>query len=265
MRYGITGSAGFIGGNLLRKIKQIDKNNSLSIFDPRFDKIPDELDIIYHLGYSSVYNYKVNPIKSLENDINSSKKISSYCQEKNTELVFLSSSSIYEKRKKTSYAKSKIEIEKLLLELFNIKFFPLSIVRLFNPYGLDQNLNFVIPQIFDSLINKKKLKIMEPNSIRDFVFIDDCIDILLLLRNNNSNSPSIFDLGTGAGTSIINLVSLISKIINVEYGEYIRFGLTKNISSIVAKNDMPFDYKFKYTLLEGLKKISNNYKIISYE
>ena len=74
----------------------------------------------------------------------------------------------------------------------------------------------VIPALLlknNFLVKTKKFK-KEPNSIRDFIYIEDCINIISQLTFHE-NSYSIFDLGSGNGTIIKKLVSLISKIADV--------------------------------------------------
>ena len=73
MRYGITGSNGFLGRSLYLKLKSSKKANVICDFDPRYTEIPDGLDVIFHLGYSSVNNYSIKSKLCLESDIKTAK------------------------------------------------------------------------------------------------------------------------------------------------------------------------------------------------
>ena len=167
MRCGVTGSSGFIGHYFLNNFKKIE-NKDLIVFDPRIDDIPSDLDELYHFGFSSVKNYIKNPKNSFQEDYVTSEKIANYCQSNYTHLIFLSSSAVYNLDYQSNYSKSKLNIEKLLNGMYRTKNFPLSIIRLHNPYGHRQSNDFIIPQIFNALITGEKLIIREPNSVRDF-------------------------------------------------------------------------------------------------
>tara|TARA_B100001750_G_C15476468_1_gene582760 strand:+ start:160 stop:990 length:831 start_codon:yes stop_codon:yes gene_type:complete len=266
MRYGITGSKGFLGSSLYLKLKSSKKANVICDFDPRYTEIPDSLDVIFHLGYSSVQDYHNKYKISLESDFESAKSIATYCQKNFTHLIFISSAAVYTKNLHNNYyAQSKIEIENLLLDFFDSKFYPLTIVRLFNPYGPGQSLNYIIPQIINSLSSKKKLIINEPKSKRDFVFVDDFLELISECPKDEI-APYVFDFGTGTETSIEELVKLISKKINIDYKDFIEFnqsGFTSNIRVDRGQFDIPSRFKFKYSLDDGIQKVIDTYKTYS--
>ena len=257
MRYGITGSKGFLGSSLYFKLKNSKKPNFIFEFDPRYATIPDDLDIIFHLGYSSVIDYTKNNILSLENDIKSAEMIVSYCQEHSCHLIFISSSAVYlDILNKNNYAKSKVKIENLLLDSHNSKFYPLTIARLFNSYGPGQNLNFVIPQIINSLFNRKRLMIHQPYSKRDFIYIEDFTELITDYISNDI-SPFIFNLKTGNEITIKNLVKLISKKIGIDYKRYIELNNKKYESNLHIDKMIPDispAFKFKFSLDRGIQK-----------
>jgi len=259
MRCGVTGSSGFIGHYFLNNFKKIE-NKDLIVFDPRIDDIPSDLDELYHFGFSSVKNYIKNPKNSFQEDYVSSEKIANYCQSNYTHLIFLSSSAVYNLDYQSNYSKSKLNIEKLLNGMYRTKNFPLSIIRLHNPYGHRQSNDFIIPQIFNALITGEKLIIREPNSVRDFIYIEDCINVLSEL-NFYENSYSIFDLGSGKGVSIKKLVSLISEITNIDHNNIIEQNNSKIRSSVIANKNIPFDYKFNFPLRKGLEEVYKFLKV----
>ena len=267
MRYGLTGSGGFLGRSLYTKLnKNIKRSNFIYRFDTRNENIPDDLDVIFHLGYSSVKSYQTNHKLSLKCDIESAEKIVNYCQKNYTQLIFISSAAIYNnKNKDNHYAQSKIKIENLFLEYFYSKFFPLTIVRLFNPYGPGQSLEFVVPQIINSLIHKHHLIIHQPKSIRDFIYIDDFSELISHCPIKE-NEPYIFNLKTGYEITIEDLVKLISSKIGIDYKSYIDFGrdsVDYNFSIDKKILNVPTSYNFKYTLNDGLNKTIEFYKSTS--
>ena len=74
MRVGITGYNGFIGGKLSVYLKDQSPNLNVFHIDPRREEIISDLDVIFHLGFSSPFKYKKRPEFCKENDINVAKK-----------------------------------------------------------------------------------------------------------------------------------------------------------------------------------------------
>ena len=54
--------------------------------------------------------------------------------------------------------------------------FPVVIIRPFAVYGYFEEKERLIPAIIISCLAKSKLELSNPNSVRDFIFIDDLID-----------------------------------------------------------------------------------------
>lgn len=257
MLCGITGYDGFLGSFLL-KIKSNFTKLKFLPFDPRISEIPDGLSVIYHFGFSSVYNYQINEQVSIKNDLDSSAKILKYCIRNSTHLVFISSSAIYDNNNNSAYKNTKLKIENLLLNKFENNYYPLSIIRPFNIYGIGQNSNFVIPQIFNSLLLKNKLIIYQSNSIRDFIHVEDCINIILG-HNKDYKKPAIFDVGSEDPISIKNLVKKISMVTKVDYESLIELRKSPQSSKIVSKRNLPFNYKNKYSLDKGINEMAEYY------
>ena len=266
MQYGITGSKGFLGSSLYLKLKNFKKQNIIYQFDPRYSKIPPNLDAIFHLGYSSVLNYTKNNNLSLENDIKSARSIATYCQENYCHLIFISSSAVYmNSLERNNYAISKVKIENLLLDYHNALFYPLTIVRLFNSYGPGQSLNFVIPQIINSLLNKERLVIRQPKSKRDFVYIDDFSELISLCTLNDT-APYIFNLKTGNEITIEDLVKMISEKIGIDFSEFIELSSNNNESNIIIDEMVPNpppEFKFKFSIDNGIRKTINYFRSTS--
>lgn len=115
-----------------------------------------------------------------------------------------------------SYGIVKLAIEKYL-NLFHINGGPdYTIFRLGNPYGYYQS-----PEACQGVIPVFMKKAMEQNSIqiwgdgttvRDYVFIDDVIEAMLLALDYEGNQK-IFNLGSGEGTSINQLLESIEMVL----------------------------------------------------
>ena len=107
------------------------------------------------------------------------------------------------------YATSKIAAENLISNFCYKKKISFINARLFNMYGDNDNFS-IISKIIYSYQKKKKLKIYNyGNSVRDFIHADDVAKIYLKLLKNKKKYFTTFDIGTGKGVKIIDLLNLI--------------------------------------------------------
>jgi len=133
-------------------------------------------------------------------------------------IIYTSSSSVYgnnmlckesdELKPMNLHASLKVANEKLIEKYSIDNKIDYSIARIFNMYGGDDKFS-VICKIISSHKNNSKLTIVnDGDSIRDFIHIDDVVEIYLdLLKVKNMN---IVNIGTGCGSSIKNILDYLS-------------------------------------------------------
>lgn len=130
------------------------------------------------------------------------------------------------------------------------KNFNVICLRYFNPVGshdslilgeqLDNSIQNLMPNIIRTLIGKQQClyvygnnyKTLDGSCIRDYIHIDDLIEghILCLKSLNNSSQFKIYNLGSGSGYSVFEIIDCVS-----EY--YGKFPLVKNVPN--RKGDIP--------------------------
>ena len=253
-KYLITGCAGFIGSNL---VKRIFKNYELILVDDLSEgsasnlpkklrkklikkKIQDikklnvgKLRGIFHFAaQSSVPLSLKNFYKSSTNNIKSSLKVFELSKKFSAPVVYASSSAIYgnlptgndqkEKFSITSpYAQDKLTIEyyaKILFEIFKISSVGL---RLFNVYGPGQRSNSpysaVIPIFINRILKKMPVVINGGFQTRDFVYVEDVIDVMLMSMKKIQKQKTfqVFNFGSGRSVTINFLFKLIKKALGV--------------------------------------------------
>ena len=253
-KYLITGCAGFIGSNLVKKIY---KNHELILVDDLSEgsalnlpkvlrkklirkRIQDikklkinKLKGIFHFAAQSSVPLSLNNFyKSSTNNIESSLKVFEFSKQFSVPVVYASSSAIYgnlpvgndqkEKFSITSpYAQDKLTVEyyaKILFEIFKISSVGL---RLFNVYGPGQRTNSpysgVIPIFIKRMLKKLPVVINGGYQTRDFVYVQDVIDITLMLMEKIQKQKTfqIFNFGTGRSVKIDFLFKLIKKNLGV--------------------------------------------------
>ena len=131
-----------------------------------------------------------------------------------------------------------------------------AILRLSNAYGPRQWFSGIIPSMISSTINRKKIIINgNGRQIRDFIFIDDVIDVLLLIAFIKKENV-FYNVASGTGVSLNKLLNQISRILDrkteVVYNKHFA-DVKKNILNI-SKIKADLHWKPKVDLETGLKK-----------
>jgi len=252
--YLVTGCAGFIGSNL---VKNIYKKNKLILVDDLSEgsvlslpkllrkklirkRIQDikklkvnNLKGIFHLAAQSSVPLSIKDFyKSSTNNIESSLKVFEFSKQFSAPVIYASSSAVYgnlplgndqkERFSITSpYAQDKLTLEhyaKMLFEIYRISSVGL---RLFNVYGPGQRSNSPYSAVIPIFINrmKKKLPIIINGGFqtRDFVYVKDVVDTMLMLMSKIQEKKTFqtFNFGTGRSVKIDFLFQLIKNNLQV--------------------------------------------------
>ena len=129
----------------------------------------------------------------------------------------------------TPYAIDKFASEKMALIYNNLYDIPTSATRFFNVYGPKQNpaspYSGFISILVDCLKSGKELTIFgDGEQSRDFVYIEDVVQALLLIATSEQSLGSVYNVGTGTKITLNNLIELSQKIMNkklkVKFGPY---------------------------------------------
>jgi len=116
----------------------------------------------------------------------------------------------------SSYGVQKLAIEKLLYLYGQIHGLDYRIIRLSNPYGPyqcpDGQLGVVAAFIY-RMLRGQKIEIYGDGSVvRDFIYIDDAIEGVIKISFSDCGYK-IFNLGSGRGRSIKEVLEVIAKIV----------------------------------------------------
>ncbi len=273
--------------NRIRKEYFINQDMIEGLIDPSniFEFINNNyIDIIFHLGAISTTTFQNNNKYWTDNVIFST-KLWNICAEKNIRLVYASSAATYgdgslgfddkddieylNKLKALNvygWTKNQIDLRNLFLKK-NKKISPPQWVALkfFNVYGKNEfhkeNMISIVLKTYiqikrgiETSLFKSYKKIYEDGEQkRDFVYIKDCIEILLWFYNNQTIN-GIFNIGTGNSYTFNNLVNNVYKCLN------------KNIN--VRYIDMPENIKSQYQYetkanLDKLRSVGYREKLYS--
>lgn len=204
-----------------------------------FDSQVQGQDVVYHLA-STVIPGNSNQDIGAEIEANvivTCKLLDACVRQKVGKVVFISSGgAIYGKKGTcpinedtvtypiTSYGVQKLSIEKLLYLYRYQKGLDYRIIRLANPYGPYQRpngkLGVVTTFVYKALTSGRLEVYGDGSVVRDFIYIQDAIRGILKIANGE-NEIRVFNLGSGKGTSVNQVIEAIRTTIrsdlSVEY------------------------------------------------
>lgn len=263
----VTGSSGFLGKALIKKLDNLGfQCISLSKKDGNisnknyFDNIRGQkIDHVIHLAsLTSIKSswlkpelfYKVNFIGTLNT--------LEFCRDQNIPITYVSSY-IYGNQEilpikenftlnySNHYALSKKFSEELCFFFNKVHNLNCTILRPFNIFGPGQNQNFLIPELIAKIKKNKHIVVENRGYLRDYVFVDDVINLIIKTIKKNRKKIRVYNIGTGKGTSIQELIHLISKSLNKTVKvKYLNQRNKNEIHDCIADiTKLKRDFKFK--------------------
>lgn len=293
----VLGANGFIGSHLVdsliesgyevrafdkyrNKNYRFNKDNKIEIFDGDFLNRNDlkqalkNVDYVFHLVSTTTPATAENePIIDIETNIKVSVELLQECVDQNVKKIIFPSSggTIYGENSSANtseetlpkpispYAIGKLTIEHYL-RYFQKKYGLESVVyRISNPYGERQALNAkqgVIPIFLQQIAVGERLTILGDGSmVRDYIYVKDATR--LIANSFELAKQDLYNLGSGQGASINDLIKSISKVVGKEFEVEYKDSPSTFVDQIVLNIDR-FVYEFnlepEVDLLEGIKK-----------
>lgn len=234
-------------------------------------------DIVIHLAAKiNVIESIKNPKETFEVNVTGTENILKACKKHNIKkIIALSSAAVYgdnddpnfkfHEENNTNavspYGSSKLKMEESIFENCKNSEIRSIILRLFNVYGKGQSDEYsgVISKFVNNIKNNQPLIIFgEGNQTRDFIHIDDVIELIHSVININFDKEfEVYNIGNGKSWKIIDIANLMIKISysknkilfkEKRYGEIIH-----SVASIEkAKNKLNFSPQI--ILEKGIKK-----------
>jgi len=251
----ITGGAGFIGSHLCKKllddnneiicldnfftgskenIKPFLNNKNFKLLEIDVTKKIDiEIDEIYNLACpASPVHYQFNPIETIKTSILGIINMLELAKKQNAKILQASTSEIYgdplvhpQKEDysgnvnpigaRSCYDEGKRCAETLMMDYHRQKNIDTKIVRIFNTYGPNMQLNdgrVVSNFIVQALKNQDITIYGNGLQTRSFCYVDDLINGLIKTMNNNYNYP--INLGNPQEFKILDFAKLIIELTN---------------------------------------------------
>ena len=268
----VTGSSGFIGRKVVEKLPKLgvitDYDNSIRVNLENIEEVMkiNSADTVIHLaGKTPKKELKWNDYFS--NNISSTSNILEYCVKKNVKKLIYVSNYIYGNPKYSpideihpinphnAYSESKYLAERLCKFYCDKTNLNLIILRPFNIYGESMNEGFLLSNLINSVKTNEKVTIINKDSRRDLLHVDDFVDLILKIKDYNCKFE-IFNVGTGISSSFNEIIEKIEKItlkkLDLEYLEDKKIFI-EDIKADITKIKEKLDWKPRIGIEEGLK------------
>lgn len=242
MKILVTGGAGFIGTNLIKRLlKEGHEVHSLDNYDSGLKKNEQEgcnyvvgdieqieywkgnsFDLVYHLAaLSRIQPSFEDPTETFRVNTNGTRAIAEFAKHNNVKVVYAGSSSKWHDPLQSPYATFKHmgeEILQLYKKAFNLN---VEICRFYNVYGpheiVDGDWAAVIGIWRRQVRDGKKITIVgDGEQRRDFTHVDDIVDALLKVGMGIEKHDDAWELGTGINYSINEVYQMFKEKFNVE-------------------------------------------------
>lgn len=295
----ITGSSGFIGTNLLISLKS--QNYDIAVIDrshnTKFENVTNYIGDIcdYSFVEKTILDFQPNKVFHLAGYKNRSSNIEEVSLSLKVNLM--GTLNLYQALTKvstlesiitlgttdeygihnSSFIESSIEnpispygFGKLcgtqLAQFFNRSFnLPVIILRPTIAYGPYQANDMFIPSLISTLISNSDFKMTEGKQLRDFIYISDLVDAMLLISESQNYNGEIFNIGSGDSLKLREVASTIAKDLNKEH--FLKIGsipyrsneVMKYMTSI-DKVKNKFGWKPKIDFKKGIELTVKHYR-----
>ncbi len=204
--------------------------------------------VMHFAGYKSVSESIEEPVKYLYNNIATTLVLLELCEEFNVDrFVFSSSATVYgdqpsplneemELKERTNpYGETKVINEDILKESGRYKSdFSVAILRYFNPIGAHEsgligedpngipgNLMPYITRVAKGILSELKIfgddyDTVDGTGVRDYIHVVDLAKGHVIAIESMKNGISIYNLGTGKGTSVLELVEAFKRVNKID-------------------------------------------------
>jgi UDP-glucose 4-epimerase len=249
----VTGGSGFIGSHLVRRLVDcggdvaITSKRAAVAYNTRVGEVWDRIavfeadlrdrnslssvtswnpTVIFHLAaFNHAGNSFYNAQEALECNAIGTANLLDSCQGYDR-FVYVSTSDVYGHQPTVPFAEtmdpkpiSPYSIGKYAGELYARMYVqmlsrPIVIVRPFNAFGPNQSTKAIISEIIETCLEGKPVLATSGRQTRDFNFVDNLVDGLLLAAEKEEAVGQVINLGSGEEISIKDLIVAIHRDTN---------------------------------------------------
>ena len=248
--------------------------------------------VIHFAGFKAVGESVAVPLKYYRNNLDSTLTLLEVMEEfKVYRLVFSSSATVYGKPEKlpikedfptsttNPYGTTKLFIERILEDLYIANNqWSISILRYFNPIGASKSgligenpndiPNNLMPYIMKVAVHELPIlniygndyQTVDGTGVRDYIHVVDLASGHVLALEKQKKGLNIYNLGTGRGTSVLELVNTFEKVNHVSINKKIVDRRPGDIDACYADTEKAFrelGFKAQYGIEDMCKDAYN--------
>ncbi len=109
-----------------------------------------------------------------------------------------------------------------------------AVLRIANPFGPGQKLNRgqgLIPAVIERIRAGEPIDIVDGGqAVRDYVYIDDVVEAMILGGTHPALRNETVNVGTGVGTSVMEIVTLVERAMQAEAKKVLREGRSGDVA-----------------------------------
>ena len=250
MRYVVTGGAGFIGSNIVKKL--VTRGDDVTVIDNlntgnednlltvrnKIDFVKDSIEnidlleketknvdgVFHQAALASVQDSYSKPDEYHNVNVNGTENILKLAIKNNFKIVYASSSSVYgnperipkkegdSKNPINPYAETKLKKEELAIKYSEMGVKVIGL-RYFNVFGKGQSKEYagVLKLFLERIRDKMPPKVNgDGTQFRDFVYVEDVADANIMSMDSEINHE-FFNVGTNTSISILDLAKTVIK------------------------------------------------------
>lgn len=241
----VTGGNGYLGSFLVKALEKENASvfvasrntellyNHFAVDITDFDainKVVQEIkpDVVFHLAANISRNRDFAIYTDMAKvNVTGTLNLLQALQNLDAHFIFTSSSEIYGNNESpfhenqlpkpvSPYSLSKVNAEMLIQTycLNNNKKF--TNLRIFNFYGERMPEDFFIPQMINSLKREEDFLMTKGEQTRDFLYVDDVVEALLLTAKNTNSYNETMNVCSGKGTKLSELATAVNEKMNAK-------------------------------------------------
>jgi len=277
LKYIVTGGAGFIGSNIVKKL--VSRGDNVTVIDnlntgkeenltavkdkivflndsilnlDLLEKETKNIDGVFHQAALASVQDSFNKPEEYQNvNVNGTENILKLAKQNNFKVVYASSSSVYGNPEKipikesnsknpiNPYAETKLKKEKLAKKYSEMGVKVIGL-RYFNVFGKGQSKEYagVLKLFLERIRDKLPPKINGDGSqFRDFVYVEDVADANIMSMDSNIDHE-FFNVGTNTSITILDLAKTVIKFSNLNINPIFGPSLQGDVQKTVANIDL---------------------------
>jgi UDP-glucose 4-epimerase len=277
VKYIVTGGAGFIGSNIVKKL--VSRGDNVTVIDNLntgkeenlasvkdkivflkdtilninlLEKHTEEIDGIFHqAALASVQDSFSKPEEYNDVNVNGTENILKLAKKNNFKVVYASSSSVYGNPERipikesdgknpiNPYAETKLKKEELAIKYSQMGVKVIGL-RYFNVFGKGQSKEYagVLKLFLEKIRDNSPPKINgDGKQFRDFVYVEDVADANIMSMDSDV-SHEFFNVGTNTSITILDLAKTIIKSAGLSIEPTFGPALKGDVQKTIANIDL---------------------------